>query len=25
MGNHNLRLNREHPKVATVLADLSLQ
>jgi uncharacterized LabA/DUF88 family protein len=25
MGNHNLRLNREHPKVATVLADLSMQ
>ena len=25
MGNHNLRLNREHPKVAPVLADLSLQ
>jgi uncharacterized LabA/DUF88 family protein len=25
MGNHNLRLNREHPKVAAVLADLSMQ
>lgn len=25
MGNHNLRLNREHPKVASVLADLSMQ
>ncbi len=24
MGNHNLRLNREHPKVAAVLADLSM-
>jgi hypothetical protein len=25
MGNHNLRLSREHPTVAAVLADLSMQ
>lgn len=24
MGNHNLRLNREHPRVAAVLSDLSM-